>query len=208
MKEFKEIPASKRSIAMRRKVLGVGINDAEYLTQIKVVGKFIQCPFYRTWVGVLYRCYSDKLRSVRPTYSGCSVSSEWLTFSRFKEWMQNQDWRGKQIDKDIIVTGNKVYSPDKCIFVSSSINNLIIGRRDGVCGVNYDKFSSSFHANCSVNGKKVYLGSFTTESEAGATYKRFKSNHILSVANKQQQPLKGYLLRIAEEILNQKESTK
>jgi len=39
--------------------------------------------------------------------------------------MERQDWEGKHLDKDILIPGNKIYSPDRCIFVSSLINLLI-----------------------------------------------------------------------------------
>ena len=62
--------------------------------------------------------------SVSPTYKGCSVSEEWLRFSNFKRWMEKQDWDGKQLDKDILFEGNKVYSAETCVFVTSVVNSF------------------------------------------------------------------------------------
>lgn len=97
-------------------VQGVGVNDADYA----ITG----CPFYRRWCSMLQRCYSEKLHERYPTYKDCSVCEEWLTFSNFKSWMEQQDWEGKHLDKDILVEGNKVYSPETCSFVSNIVNNF------------------------------------------------------------------------------------
>lgn len=95
-----------------RKVLvcGVGINDATY-SVYRYKGsagsqkRIWACPFYRTWGTMLGRCYSDKFHEQNPTYVGCTVCDEWLTFSKFKAWMETQDWKDKQLDKDILVPG-------------------------------------------------------------------------------------------------------
>ena len=69
----------------------------------------------------------------RPAYKDVVVRQEWLTFSNFKRWMEKQDWEGKQLDKDIIVLGNKVYSPETCAFVLGVTNGFITAREAGPC---------------------------------------------------------------------------
>lgn len=70
-----------------RTVCRVGINDAGYPVGIK--GSL--CPFYKTWVSMIRRCYDEKVHELKPCYSGCSVVDEWLLFSNFKSWMEDQD---------------------------------------------------------------------------------------------------------------------
>lgn len=101
MSDFPIIPASKRSLSLRRKILGVAINDAEYVVTAKVDGVKISCPYYKVWANMLQRCYNKKEQERYPNYAGCTVCDEWLTFSTFKSWMERQDWRGKHLDKDI-----------------------------------------------------------------------------------------------------------
>lgn len=122
--QFKKIPASKRSISFRRLVYGVGVNDADYMLKPTVNGRRECCPFYQKWKSMLERCYSDKNFKKYPSYIGCTVCYEWLIFSKFKSWMENQDWKGKQLDKDIRVKGNKIYSPETCSFVSHAVNTI------------------------------------------------------------------------------------
>tara|TARA_R110002050_G_scaffold11693_1_gene39168 strand:- start:71 stop:445 length:375 start_codon:yes stop_codon:yes gene_type:complete len=105
----------------RKFIHGVATNDADYFTQYK--GK--TCPYYSRWRKMLERCYSVEWQESKPTYKECSVCNEWLLFSNFKSWMINQDWIGKELDKDIINNGNKTYSPENCAFVSRKVNLLI-----------------------------------------------------------------------------------
>lgn len=41
MRMFKEIPASKKSLAPRKPIYGVGINDAGYITSLRIDGKLV-----------------------------------------------------------------------------------------------------------------------------------------------------------------------
>ena len=117
-------------------VYGVGINDADYRVQenkcyTNNLGKratevLWRCPYYDRWYGMIRRCYSERELSRFPTYKGCSVCEEWLTFSNFKSWMEQQDWEGKHLDKDLLIYKNKVYSSETCVFVDYKVNLFII----------------------------------------------------------------------------------
>lgn len=102
-------------------VFGVGINDVGRVSNNKN-GANYRCPFYARWHSMITRCYSEKFQYKNPSYIGCSVCDEWLTFSNFKRWMEQQDWHGKDLDKDILVKGNRVYSPETCMFVDRKTN--------------------------------------------------------------------------------------
>ena len=117
--------ASKRSLARRCLVYGFGVNDANYILRIvknnKVIGR---CPFYTKWENMLKRCYSSKWHKQYPSYIGCCVCPEWRYFSKFRLWMESQKWEGMELDKDILVKGNRVYGPDTCCFIPQAINSL------------------------------------------------------------------------------------
>lgn len=165
----------------RKLVYGVGINDAGYVIQenetievngVKKIKCAWQCRYYRAWVAMLARCYSTKYRERHPTYIGCTVSKEWLTFSNFKNWMQKQDWEGKQLDKDLLIRGNKVYSADTCVFVSRVVNTFTTDsgavRGEWLIGVDWNKAAGKFRAQCGnpFTKKNEGLGYFTSEQEA------------------------------------------
>lgn len=119
------MPATKQSLCRRSLVHGVGVNDADYNTQIVNNKKVIwRCQFYDKWYAMLKRCYSPLWHKQFPSYIGCTVCPEWLYFSKFRLWMERQKWEGLELDKDILVKGNQVYGPDTCCFIPNSINNL------------------------------------------------------------------------------------
>jgi len=119
------MPASKASLSRRSVVHGVGVNDSDYTVKIVKNKKTLwRCPFYDKWTTMLKRCYSPKHHKNYPSYIGCSVCPEWRYFSKFRLWMEGQKWEGMELDKDILVKGNRVYSPDTCCFVPGTINSL------------------------------------------------------------------------------------
>ena len=77
---------------------------------------------YRKWSDMLMRCYSEKYLSKYPTYKGCTVCESWLDFQVFAKWAEANWVDDFDLDKDILVSGNKEYSPDKCMFVSREDN--------------------------------------------------------------------------------------
>jgi len=170
---------------------GVGIydlrDDPSYICAKRVNGKIVwQCPFYLKWTNILKRCYSKSVLQRYPTYRGCSVCEEWKTFSNFMAWMKSQPWEGKQLDKDILVPGNKVYSPETCVFVSGKLNNLLhrnpTTRGKDPLGVRFHKDQKRFEAQIKKFGKHTHLGFFYTPEEAHEVYKKERTKYILEVA--------------------------
>lgn len=170
-----------KKLEATRLVRGVGINDADYVTQkmetIEVNGKMKQrlvwvCPYYRVWDNMLRRCYSIKCQNNQPTYKGCNVSEEWKRFSNFRAWMEKQDWEGKQLDKDLLSERNKVYSDKTCVFVTRVVNLFTTDRGNDrgkwMIGVYWHKGTNKFASCCSnpFTKKQEHLGLFTNEREA------------------------------------------
>lgn len=166
----------KYSIAHRRLIQGIGINDADYMV------RRIQCPFYDRWTGMLARCYSEKYHSGQPTYIGCKVCDEWKYFTAFKSWMETQDWKDKELDKDLIGNG-KLYSPDNCVFVSQALNKLFTdsgaSRGELPIGVYWEKKDKKYRARVAINGKRKHLGYFANPDDALSAWLNAK----LEIAN-------------------------
>ena len=179
-----------------KKVHMVGINDADYKIAENINGKQVLCPFYTKWKAILYRCYDPKVLLTHPSYKGCTMCDEWLTFSIFKAWMESQDWKGLSIDKDLLNPGNKVYSPDNCMFVTQEINSLLVDRGNDrgkyPQGVTFDKKRKTYRAKISCYGKVKSLGYFKTTYMASLAYKKAKSKHIAEVAEKHKSNTKLY----------------
>ena len=182
-------------------ICGIGLNDSHAKTSRNEGGRRVWCKFYDAWKSMLTRCYSAANNRRRPTYVGCSVDPEWLTFSVFRNWMGAQDWQGKQLDKDLLVPGNKIYSPDTCVFVSRELNQFLTdsGRSRGEwpIGVSLDKKSLKFKATCCnpITGKPEHLGLFIDPCEAHEAWRNRKHQHALRYADMQTDPRIAAALR-------------
>jgi hypothetical protein len=184
-----------------RMVCGVGINDADYMTQRKTdAGKWI-CPFYRAWTDMLRRCYSEKNKRWNPAYSGCTVSPQWHSFSEFKRWMSQQDYEGNDLDKDLLFPGNKIYSPETCIFISQSLNKFVAdnkaSRGEWPLGVYWHKGNGRFAAHCRnpFTGKQVHIGLFDDPESAHESWRNYKHQIALIYADLQVDPRLAQNLR-------------
>jgi hypothetical protein len=188
---FIELPASNASLVRRKPVYGVGINNADYVVRPIINGKPTRCLFYQTWLNMLDRCYSNKYQEKYPTYIGCSVAKEWLTFSNFRRWMENQDWKDKHLDKDILNKGNKAYSPENCVFVSGQLNLFLTdshkARGAFLIGACWHKQVKKYQSQCSnpFTHKYEHLGYFDSEIDAHTTWKKRKHELALIYADMQ-----------------------
>lgn len=173
----------------RKLIYGIGVNDADYVVVSTINGKSIWCPIYSVWYSMIARCYSKRLQAKLLTYVGCWVCEEWLYFSNFKVWMEAQNWQGLQLDKDLVLRGNKLYSPDTCIFVSGVVNSFISSdttRNDLPVGVQQNKNTGRFYSDCSMLGKgRKRLGTFATIEEAANAYTEFKKEMAIKLAQMQ-----------------------
>jgi hypothetical protein len=171
--------------AMAPKILGVGfIGIGKHTTNDKKVSQ--------TWRSMMQRCYSEAFHVLNPTYVGCTVCDDWLNFQNFADWLyETSDYEeGLYLDKDILVQGNKVYSPETCRFVSREVNNLVTDsgatRGKYKLGVSIDTYSGKYKAQCSSKGLgKKALGLHNTEQEAHDAYCDYKYSLIKDVALRQ-----------------------
>lgn len=166
-------------------VRGVGYNDGKYKSSIN--GKDIRES--NLWRSMLQRCYDPSAIERRPTYSDCTVSENFKSFSYFYEWCQNQIGfnEGFALDKDLLKKGNKIYAEDVCVFLPKEINKALVSKKsargDLPIGVSFNKKTRRFVAKCSVNGKTIYVASSTCPIEAFKKYKIFKEGYLKSLAN-------------------------
>ena len=169
-------------------VYGVGILGTKYpISEGGVLTKE-----YVLWKNMLERCYSDTYQKKQPTYVGCEVSENFKSYEYFYEWcnkqvgFSNKDW---QLDKDLLVKGNKVYSEYSCVFIPRKINQVLVkrtaSRGEHLIGVYWCKRGKAFAAQVNKsNGGSEYLGLFNTEIEAFNAYKIAKEIYIKELANR------------------------
>lgn len=174
---------------MKKLLEGVGINDSDYHVYRTVNGKQVKCKYYQTWKDMLMRCYSSEYHAKYPTYVGCTVVDEWLSFMNFRDWMMKQDWRDKQLDKDFLFQDNKVYGPSTCIFVDQAVNKFITDsgakRGEWPIGVCFNKRDRKFVAQCRnpFTNKKEYLGYHDCQHKAHQVWLKRKKELQVQLAD-------------------------
>ena len=138
---------------------------------------------------MLRRCYDEERHKTHPTYIDCTVCDEWHNYQNFAEWYEKNYYKVEnetmEIDKDILIPGNKIYSPNNCLIVPHRINSLFLraaNDSNGCIAKNYNQYE----ARCWVetdNGRKLkYLGLFKTKENAIKAYIDFKTGYIKEIA--------------------------
>ena len=138
---------------------------------------------YDKWVQMLKRCYDDNYLNKNKSYLNVKVCEEWHNFQNFAKWYEENyyeiEGEKMQLDKDILVKGNKIYSPSTCIFVPQRINNLFeIKNKSNSLPLGVSKHGNKFRTR--IDNK---YSSFDTVEEAFEYYKTYKENLIKQVAD-------------------------
>lgn len=147
---------------------GVGLNDLNGYEKTQV---------YRIWNCMLERCYRSGCGV--DTYIDCFVCDEWHVFSNFKKWFDENYVEGYHIDKDLLIKGNKVYSPETCCFLPKEINAIFkkYRKNNGIpTGVRFrrGKYTAVFQ-------HKTLKTSFDV-NECFLAYKTAKENYVKNIA--------------------------
>jgi hypothetical protein len=144
---------------------------------------------YNTWFNMIKRCYDEKELIKYPSYRKITVCDEWCSFRNFYTWailhynpLFMQNW---QLDKDILIKGNKIYSPKTCCFVPSAINNLFIKSNTirGELPIGVHKEGNKFKVSIKIKGKQKTLKRCKTPEEAFQVYKEAKEKYIKETAD-------------------------
>lgn len=176
-----------------KRYYGVGyLGEGKY--KVSKNGKHTR--IYTTWHSILVRCYSEEYHNRQSTYVNCKASEEFLNFQNFGNWDEDNYYKieGEKmcLDKDILAKGNKIYSPETCVYVPQTINNLFVkkdkNRGESYIGTHRLK-NGKYQAHCCLinpktgKSKKEYLGLYNTQQEAFEIYKYYKEKNIKEVAN-------------------------
>lgn len=169
-----------------------------------------RCTIYATWHGMLTRCYSNAKSKRDYVYDDCTVCEKWHNFQNFKKWYNENyyevDNEKMNLDKDILIKGNKIYSPDTCVFVPREVNTLFIKsntiRGKHPLGVYYNKQHQKFKSQYKRHNRVIHLGYFDNEVDAFYVYKKYKEKYIKEVADiyKGRIPEKLYIAMMLYEV--------
>ena len=138
--------------------VGVGYYDCKDKDAVKL------------WRACIVRSNCIKTKTRQPCYQDVTIDEKWHNFQNFAKWFYSQPYyqKGFQLDKDILIKNNKVYSESSCVLVPQEINKLFIEKADGGRGIpvgviyNNNKYEAK--------AAQKYLGSFDTPNEASRAY--------------------------------------
>lgn len=147
-------------------VRGVGVNDAPF-PMSSPKPKSYQC-----WVNLIARCYG-KPKKTWACYAGCTVDTSWHSYMAFKEWYDVNHSDGWDLEKDLLASGNKVYGPNKCVFVPRYVNQSVIN-------LNARGYFELKRGGFNVVSGKTYHGSFKTATEARECWVKVRVSIIRS----------------------------
>lgn len=127
-----------------------------------------RCPAYTAWKNMFNRVYKPNPK--RPSYEDVEVCQDWFTFSKFKEWFDSNYVEGYLLDKDLVNPFSKIYSPETCRYIPTSLNNIVScsirTKRTNMIGVSKRNNSDSYSAHIVKDGKKHHIGEYETEEDA------------------------------------------
>lgn len=167
------------------------LNDKNSIKKQIIKRKPIDEEIYKVWSHMRDRTSSKSI----PTYKDVKCCEEWDDIINFVTWYENNYYEingeRMELDKDILVKGNKIYSPNTCVFVPHRINSLFTKRQnkrgDYPIGVSYDMKSGLYMSRCRVidsnKSTQKYIGCYSDINEAFNSYKIFKEQYIKEVAD-------------------------
>lgn len=129
---------------------------------------------YKIWFAMIQRCYSIKQQKIQPTYKDVKVDNDWMNLQQFGIWYDNNYIDGYQLDKDLLSTASKLYSPNTCLFIPHELNlfltNIKSSNTSGYTGACFDKSSGKWASSINISGKKKHLGLFSSKEKASEIY--------------------------------------
>lgn len=161
-----------RSKTSKKLVAGVGVNDSTFATQAKIGGKSYKHRAYDAWREMLRRCYDSSVCMQYPKYKNTEVCQEWLSFKSFYSWWKSKYIEGYQLDKDLLIENNKIYSPETCLYVPNYLNNFLSNCENINCS--FIESISKYRVQVSCFGKNKFIGNYERKEDAIHNWKLAK----------------------------------
>lgn len=147
---------------------------------------------YEKWLKMLNRVYNSKNESDIRSYNDVTVHPDWHCYQTFAAWYHRQidhfdevdfTW---ELDKDLLVPGNRIYGPETCCIIPEQINLILcdgaFGRGSLPLGVTKTKRGKPYKVRVNSFGEQIYLGRYETICEAQKAYWKKKFEIIQHAA--------------------------
>lgn len=159
----------------------------------------------RKWNSMFDRCYkeTDKNR----TYKGTEVSEKWYCLQDFGKWFDENLWSNDCtfLDKDILVDGNTIYSPETCVLVDNYINCFFAYKKEKASNLPtgvIQETENSYRAYLNHRGENVLRQWFKTPQEAFIVYKNAKEKLAKEIAEEYKLKYENFPNKIYDALYN------
>lgn len=148
---------------------------------------------YHLWNGMLHRCYGCDYTVANKTYHDVFVEDYLHSYENFYEFVTGIEGfhLGYEMEKDLLVKNNKLYSRETICFVPKIINVAIQGGKKRIrdekegelpTGVFYRKDTGKYRAISGEYGKLKHCGQFDNPVDAFCAYKQSKEAYLKELA--------------------------
>lgn len=138
---------------------------------------------YSKWSNMLRRVYVSDHITKDTTYENCVVDYLWLNFQNFARWYVSQSGGDcdMELDKDLLIKGNKLYSPYTCTLLPKEINTTLTknDKNRSIYGIGVSKRDGKSYRSNSKQGK-----TYDNPRDAYIEYKTCKENRLKLLAEK------------------------
>lgn len=119
-----------------------------------------------------------------PSYIGVSVSDEFSNAQAFCDWVVEQPgWElGFQLDKDLLINGNREYSSEACCFIPGVINQVIKVKKDTKWSQIQRMASGKWKVTLNANNKSLSVGEYDTQEQGIQEYKEYRRKYVCKLA--------------------------
>lgn len=155
-----------------------------WATAKRVNGSVYHTVSYSKWTSMVKRCKAVGKKD--RTYADCEVGEYFSGYQRFAEWHVHQigyDTEGYHLDKDLLVAGNRIYTPDVCVLIPHELNAFLLdsaaSRGSAPRGVHFNKAHNKYRAYITIGGEQTHLGYSEEVDEAYEVYVKAKEKEAL-----------------------------
>jgi len=144
---------------------------------------------HKSWVHIMERGYDSKLKEKYNTYKNVTVDPYFHNLQNFGKWYDENyyEFEGETmcLDKDILIKGNKIYSPNTCCFVPQYINVLFTkcDKTRGDLPLGVTQKYKKYYSHISIKNENQKIGGFDIPEEAFYAYKEAKETEIKRIAD-------------------------
>lgn len=145
--------------------------------------------FYHTRLGRYHNNMTQRIGR-GDAYGDVTVCKDFLDAQKFCDWaVQQPGWGcGYSLEKDLLIAGNREYSPEACCFVPHSINSAIIQKQ---CKTVVTRGHKGWAVKFMKNYMKIFLGVYPTQDEATSAYKKYLKYFANQLAKTYQNSISG-----------------